>query len=461
MRATLWGQRILPGPVRAAVRGMVRRPAVGAPQIDDWRAPLVPDRGAGLPAGLCEPVPAAPLPAVRVRERSLRCAVATGVLDAGGLDEFVAFLGRRLPGEGVATTVVYTGERIDGYQGGGGRLAKVLAAEAVPMAKLSPADGVGWLSAHRPDVISAHGAPDWLLGAANTLGVPWVETLHGMHSFFDRAGREREAARAPGVTAQIAVSELVRQQYLGYFPGYPADRIVTIPNGIDSGRVTATDRDSVREAFGLRDEFVFLSLARHCLQKNTYGLVMAFAEVARRHPEAHLIIAGRADDALYFEQVRRAWQALPCADRIHLREHCPNPSVLLAAADAFVLDSFFEGWPLSSMEAITSGLPAVLSDVGGAAEQLGPDGRRGHLVANPAPDARRIDWPVMTKLRFAVQPNKDELVAAMSSLVRDRRAWAAARPRLRAEATGLFPMELCLSRHADVLRSMAAQGVPQ
>ena len=50
-----------------------------------------------------------------------------------------------------------------------------------------------------------------------------------------------------------------------------------------------------------------------------------------------------------------------------------HPPHLLAAADGFVLDSFFEGWSLASMEALFAGVPMVLSEVGGAREQIGDD----------------------------------------------------------------------------------------
>jgi hypothetical protein len=45
--------------------------------------------------------------------------------------------------------------------------------------------------------------------------------------------------------------------------------------------------------------------------------------------------------------------------------------------------------------------------------------------------------------------------------VRDRSSWASARDRLRAEAIAGFPADLCLRRHADVLRAAAArQPIP-
>ncbi len=385
----------------------------------------------------------------------MRCVIAASVLDVGGAEEVAAFLARRLPSHGFETVVVYSALRLPGQEGEGGRLARALAAEGVETRLLTPADAAGWMRSWRPDVISAHNADDWLLDIAVELGVPWVETLHDMHRLYHPHSWGPERQRAQRISAQVAVSDLVRQQYLRRNPAYRGDRIVTVPNGVDASRVLLVDRAQARAALGLTEEFLFVSLARYCLQKNTFGLVSAFSDVADEHPEAHLLVAGRADDdLLYFEQTRQLAASLPTADRIHLRGHCANPLALLAAADAFVLDSFFEGWSLASMEALAAGVPVVLTDVGGAREQLG-DGRRGHLVANPAGEADLVDWPVINDLRYRPQPNRAELASAMSSMIRERTMWAAARPRLRDEAIRLFSPSESVAGHAGVLRAVA------
>ncbi|GIJ80073.1 Glycosyltransferase involved in cell wall bisynthesis [Micromonospora phaseoli] len=469
-RFALWAQRrahVVPAPLRRlGGRGLRRftRADVGTSRpSEDWSVPLVARAAAGDLEALRPVAAQPPLPpdAPVTRARRVRCAIAASVLDVGGAEEVAAFLARRLPGHGFETVVIYSGTRLPGQDGEGGRLARALAAEGVATRLLGPEDAAEWMRSWRPDVISAHNAEDWLLDLAAELGVPWVETLHDMHRLYHPHSWAPERRRAERISAQVAVSDLVRRQYLTRNPTYPSDRVVTVPNGVDGSRVRLVDRGRARAALGLTDEFLFVSLARYCLQKNTFGLVTAFGEVAAGHPDAHLLVAGRAnDDLLYYEQTRQLASTLPAADRIHLRGHCANPLALLAAADAFVLDSFFEGWSLASMEALAAGVPVVLTDVGGAREQLG-GGRRGYLVANPAGKAELVDWPVINDLRYRPQPNRAELVAAMSSMIRDRVAWADARQRLRDEAIGLFNPEESLAGHAGVLRAVAlAEPLP-
>jgi glycosyltransferase involved in cell wall biosynthesis len=380
----------------------------------------------------------------------LRVAVVTA-LDKGGAEEFAWFLARRLPAFGVDPVFVRC---VDGTEPDeqARTVAKALADLGVSTVDLGREECAHWLGSFRPDAISAHCAPDWMLAAATGLGIAWVETLHGMHPFLHQESWPRERERAAAISVQVAVSEMVRRQYLRVNPGYPADRVVTVPNGLDLDAQAIVDPARARAALGVTDEFLFVSLARHCLQKNTFGLVSAFAEVAEKHKDVHLLVAGHPDDGAYTAQVTELVRSLRVADRIHIRGYCANPAGLLAAADAFVLNSFFEGWSLASMQALAAGVPVVLSDVGGAREQLGTGTGRGFLVGNPAGDPERVDWRVIGEQRFRRQPNRDDVVTAMSTLVSERGAWAGRREVLRAESRTLFSADACVHGHATVLR---------
>jgi glycosyltransferase involved in cell wall biosynthesis len=135
---------------------------------------------------------------------------------------------------------------------------------------------------------------------------------------------------------------------------------------------------------------------------------------------------------------------------VQLRDHCPRSAALLAAADAFILDSFFEGWSLASMEALAAGLPVVLSEVGGAQEQVGGGGC-GFIVPNPGGDPLRVDWQAIRAARYRRQENQDAVVDAMEMLVEGQDHWAATRDELRAEARDRFSPSEWVQGHAGAL----------
>lgn len=465
--------RSLPAPVHTRLSDAAawfdrRRPA---PPIEDWSGPLIGTHsGSEVPrGGLIRATAAVTGPDVveptrsRVSARSsdvglpaLRCLLVTCALDVGGMDEMVAFLARRLPAHGVHTAALHVRSDPSATGEPTGRLGRMLRSSGIEVHEADETGAPGWIEGWRPDVISTHGGlPGWVLDVARRLGVPCVDTLHGMHDLFG-ADWQAEAARGAKLSAIVSVCELVRQQYLAGNPDFPPDRIVAIPNGVDDERRLGGDRATTRERLGLTDEYLFVSLARHCLQKNSYGLVTAFGELARHRPEVHLVIAGRPDGIRYYRQVLRLRHSLPCRDRIHLRDHVAAPTELLAAADSFVLDAFFEGGPLVSMEALCMGVPVVLSDVGWAREQIGDDPTRGYLVANPLGDPLSVNWETMGAALYRPQVNRHEFATAMECLVTHREDYLRNREQLAAESAIRFSADVCLARHAAVLRAVAA-----
>jgi glycosyltransferase involved in cell wall biosynthesis len=466
-------RQMVPAPCRAwlrevAVRVDERR---SLPQLADWSRPLIGspaarDPGVGLLTGSLDSGDAFQTtePARRQSAPSAdgaggpRCLLVTSQLDVGGLDEVVAFLARQLPLHGFQTAVLHAFSRRSDAGEPPGRLALMLRACGVEVHEADEDTGPGWIERWAPDVVSAHGAPHWVFAAAERAGVPFVDNLHGMFSIFGADWEwHREAAHGTALAAVVTVSDLLRQDYLACNPDFPPERVALIPNGVDAERRSGGDRAATRGRLGLSGEYIFLSLARHSLQKNTYGLLAAFGDLAQRRPEAHLVVAGRPDDMRYFKKVVRLRDSLPCRDRIHLRDHATTPAALLAAADGFVLDSFFEGWSLASMEALFAGIPVVLSDVGGAREQVAGNAARGYVISNPLGDPLAVNWESVGAARYRRQVNREEFVAAMDRLIADRERYLAARAQLVAESAQRFRADVCLERHAAVLRAAAAR----
>ena len=453
VKLALWAQRYrwpVPRFVRRAGRALLSQFPRDEVQVEDWSRPLITCRATcvempNIDNGQVTEAFHSHCNSPEKSQARLRCLILTSVLDAGGIDEFVAFLARRLPTQGVDISVMLTDPASRG-----GRLITALRKEGIQIIDELPDESCQWLAAHRPDVISAHAPPDWILKAAHTLNIPVVETLHAVPTPIG-TDWQQEGPRSRNVKFFIAVSDLVRRQYLHGNPTFGAQAILTIPNGFNDTHRPHVDRTKARAWLGLEDEFLFISLGRYVFQKNAYGLMAAFAEVARTFPQAHLLIAGRMDDPSYMKQLWLLRSQMREPHRIYLRDNLSNPSALFSAADGFVMNSFFEGWPLASMEALCSGLPLVMSDVGGAREQVGLDGRHGYIIPNPAGNSEIANWESAARERFRHQNNKDDLIRAMNLLISNRKNWEILRPALAEEAKLRFSADVCIKRYADIL----------
>lgn len=458
--------RVLSGPLRAVFHRGISNSA----DLDDWSRPLIGEAPPAALAHAAEPPAAGQLPAVGpaavgppaagpAGPQLLRCVLVTGSLDVGGMEEVVTLLARLLPGEGFVTSVLHALAVPEAGPAPLGRLGVLLATQHhLTVAALGENEGRRWLEAQAPDVISGHGAPQWALDWACERGVPYVDTLHGT-PHMDEIDWPAEVPRSQSLAGVIAVSDIVRRQYLTGNPGFPAEKCRIVTNCVDETRRQPADRDRTRAELGLTNEYLFVCLARFSLQKNVYALVDAFGELAGAFANVHLLIAGRPDDPLYLRQTRLLRDQLGPRDRIHLRDHVTDPGRLLAAGDGFVLDSFFEGGQLVSMEALYAGTPVVLSEAGAAMDQVG--GRntsRGIVVPNPLGDPLKATWDQMRATRFSRQANRPELIDAMSTLVHRRRDWAAMRAELAAESASRFGQAATVRGHAQALSSAARTG---
>ncbi len=453
-----------PPAIRTPLTRMLRK-AAAAPDVElaGWSTPLI-ERGQDF--GPLDRVPAAELDDARPnpvdggrrlprssKAPELRCALVVDGLWAGGVCEFVMLLARHLPQEGVAVSVVDA--NADSVASTSRYRDQLLEAGVPVFDGSTPEKAENAFRLWAPDVVSEQGLPSAAsFEAAAALGIPIVEVLHGMHpylgGFTERHQQVRQAA-----ARLVAVSELVRRQYLQLDPGADPRQVITIPNAMDRGSRPLVDRIVARRTLGLEDEFVIVSLGRYSLQKNVTGMVTAFGRVADRLPGAHLVVAGHAADAFHLAQAAERRGGFAASDRIHLRGDTSSPNVVLAAADAFVMDSFFEGWSLAAMDAVYAGVPLVVAEVAGASEQVGSRGERGIMVPNPVGHTGLVGWDEMRKVAYGRQANTEALGVALVETHSRRHEWLQRRSELQRQARSQFPVTDLVGSHAAVLRDAA------
>lgn len=237
----------------------------------------------------------------------------------------------------------------------------------------NPYRRLGWdLARHvrndRPDLLHVQ------YTAPLTCSTPIVATVHDVSyiehpEYFTSVRRSQlrmTVARTISRAAMIiTVSEFSRNSILRTYNISP-DKVRAIPNAANPhfrpiGRDGA--RKAVRDSFGVEQPFVF-SVGDLQPRKNQIGLIAAFASVLTRFPQLrhHLILSGK--ETWYTPKVREAARNSGFADRIHFTGFVTDPELLnlYNACDCFVFPSFYEGFGLPILEAMTCGRAVACSN---------------------------------------------------------------------------------------------------
>jgi glycosyltransferase involved in cell wall biosynthesis len=201
----------------------------------------------------------------------------------------------------------------------------------------------------------------------------------------------------------------------------PSHRVIVIPNGIDLGpfRRAEAERSMLRRELGIPDaQFVWLAAGRLEPQKDYATLLAALARCSASPSEHCLLIAGQGQQQ---SELERAAVELGVSARVRflgLRDDVPQ---LVAACDALVLASRFEGLPNVVMEAMAGARPVVATRVGGTAE-LVEHGVTGLLV-DPG-DAGALAQ-AMCQVMAAPESSRHAMGTAGRSVIAERYSLAA------------------------------------
>ena len=236
-------------------------------------------------------------------------------------------------------------------------------------AELRPRGGTLWEQLVLPRV-ARHAGADVLFAPAYSgpvfSSIPMVVAIHDVSFaahpewFTWREGlRRRTTARLAARAAKrvVTISEFSKREIVAHLGIEPSKISVAYP-GVTP--FTSPWRANVQ---GSPDKCTVLFVGSIFNRRHVPELIEGFAILARSRPEMRLEIIGdnrttpRIDlDALV--------QATGIADRIHLRSYVADHELpqLYAHASAFVFLSEYEGFGLTPLEAIASGLPLVLLD---------------------------------------------------------------------------------------------------
>jgi len=161
----------------------------------------------------------------------------------------------------------------------------------------------------------------------------------------------------------------------------PRSKFQMIPNGVDTDHFLRSKnrRENAREALGISSEFVWLAVGRLVKQKDYPTLFRALEML--KHEQFVLLVAGNGP---LEEELREECRTRGLEGKVRFCGAREDILDLYSAADAFVMSSEFEGLSAALLEAASTGLPAVVTDVGGNADVVA-DEITGYVVPPQAP----------------------------------------------------------------------------
>jgi glycosyltransferase involved in cell wall biosynthesis len=178
----------------------------------------------------------------------------------------------------------------------------------------------------------------------------------------------------------IAVSDFTRRELLNYYK-IKENKIRVIHNGVDIFKFQPSpDKRKIKEELGFNpNDIAILSVGRLYARKGLFTLIESMPAVVRRFPNAKFVISGKGQSNEMKKLVAHAEQ-LGVKSNIIFTGYFPDKKLpkLYQAADIFAFSTFYEHHPFAVLEALSTGLPVVTTNVGGIPETI-DSGKNGFL----------------------------------------------------------------------------------
>ena len=252
---------------------------------------------------------------------------------------------------------------------------------ALPIDRKRPV-GLGalhhWFGANVSDIVNTHSSTDsWLAACAQVaLGRPTriVRTRH-ISAPVPRGPLSRwlymRAATYVVTTGEALKRQLVERN------GFRANRIESVPTGIDAGRFRPGERKAMRAKFGLPQERTLVGIVATLRSWKGHAVLLDAMTRLPAHIELVIVGDGPQRDALEKKIVE-----LDLRGRVRMQGQQADVLPWLRSLDIFALPSYAnEGVPQALVQAMLVELPCITTAIGGIPELAEHD--RTALVVPP------------------------------------------------------------------------------
>lgn len=218
----------------------------------------------------------------------------------------------------------------------------------------------------------------WAILLAQILNIPTTLALTGKAEIFDKNKNWRNKIFSK-CTNYIALSNEIKKGFID-LAGINSKYINVLPQGINTQKFvvpTSEEKKQIRIRYGIgENELVLLFCARVVINKGIDTIMKVWPVIHQRFTTAKFVVVGGGQTELIDEITEMGKQN---DDSVLVIGEVDSPLLYYQMSDVYIFPSRHEGLPTTLMEAMSCGLPAVVSDIGGC-EDLVENGVSGYRV---------------------------------------------------------------------------------
>lgn len=213
------------------------------------------------------------------------------------------------------------------------------------------------LKKEKPDIVHTHlNSMVYVSLPCILLNIPIIHTVHNIASkeLPSLSSKVHKLMFKHKKATPVAISPNI-QETITHFYRITDEQVPMIYNGIDLSKC-------IKKQNYTSEISRILHIGRFSYQKNHEMLINSFYELIKDYPKLHLYLAGIGE---LMDDIKSLVTYFNLDDKVTFLGQVDNIYTVLNKVDLFVLPSNYEGFPMTIIEALGTGLPVIATNVGG------------------------------------------------------------------------------------------------
>ena len=169
-------------------------------------------------------------------------------------------------------------------------------------------------------------------------------------------------------SSEVIVNSNYMKSELQRLFGLPYEKINVVPNGVNLSLFNNVERDyNFRRKYAMDNEKIILFMGRLVYEKGIQHLISAMPKILEGYKDSKLVICGKGG---MLDELKQQVDAMGISNKVYFAGYMGGKDVqkMYKAADIAVFPSTYEPFGIVALEAMLSGNPVVVSDIGGLNE---------------------------------------------------------------------------------------------